>query len=216
MDNEVTRLFFIRHAETEWNAGRIFQGHLDSSLTARGKAQAEALAARLSSEGIQAIYSSDLGRSMRTAEPLAARLGLAINPRRDLREIDCGEWTGKCYEEVHEKWPLDHGNWRYRPHIHRMPGGESVLQVQQRGLRFLDEIYNLHFGKTICAITHNTVLLAVIIHLQGRPLSDIWHGTRQPNCALNLIEFRDGNPELALVGDATHLDGIGSSEMQIV
>lgn len=216
MGSELTRLFLIRHAETEWNAGHIFQGHLDSTLTPRGLAQTRALASRLAPEGIQVIYSSDQGRSIYTAEPLAKKLELEVIPRSDLREIECGEWTGKSYEDVHERWPDDHHNWRFRPHLHQMPGGESVLQVQQRGLRFLEEIHRCHLGQTLCAVTHNTVVRAIITHLQGRPLSEIWEGDRQPNCAVNLIEFRNGRAELAIVGDATHLEDVGSSGMQIV
>ena len=211
-----TRLFLIRHAETEWNATQLFQGHLDSTLTPRGLAQAEALACRLASEGIQAIYSSDQGRSMRTAEPLASRLHLEVVPRADLREIDCGEWTGRSYQEVRDLWPEDHANWKSRPHLHRMPGGESVAEVQQRGLRFLEEMRRRHAGQVICAITHNTVVRAVLCHLQGKPLSTLWDGERQPNCAINLIELRDGQVCLLKVGDATHLASVGSDGMTIV
>lgn len=216
MSSSVTRLFLVRHGETEWNTGHIFQGYMDSSLTPRGVSQAEALAARLADEGIQVIYSSDQGRSLRTARPLASLLGLDVLPRPDLREIDCGEWTGKGYQEVHERWPADHDNWRHHPHLHRMPGGESVARVQERGLRFLEEVAEMHPGQTVCAVTHNTVVRAVIAHLQGRPLSEIWLGERQPNCAVNLIEFRSGRAELAIVGDARHLEDVGSSGMQIV
>ncbi|MGI5834904.1 MAG: histidine phosphatase family protein [Chloroflexota bacterium] len=216
MGSGFTKLFLVRHAETEWNAGHIFQGHLDSTLTPRGLAQATALASRLASEGIQVIYSSDQGRSMRTAEPLATKLELQVIPRSDLREIDCGEWTGKSYEEVHELWPEEHHNWRFRPDLHRMPGGESVLQVQQRGLRFLEEIRLRHPGQTICAVTHNTVVRAIITHLQRRPLSKIWDGDRQPNCAVNLIELKNSRSELLIVGDTAHLEDVGSSGMLIV
>lgn len=216
MSDKATRLFLIRHGETEWNTGHIFQGHLDSILTARGLAQAEALATRLAPEGIQALYSSDQGRSMRTAQPIASRLGLEIIPRPDLREIDCGEWTGKGFAEVRERWPEDYTNWRNRPHLHQMPGGESVLQVLQRGLRFLEEIRQRHPGQTVCAITHNTVVRGVLCHLRGWPLSRLWEGERQPNCAVNIIEFRRSCVELVIVGDAGHLVSVGSNGMMIV
>ncbi len=210
MVSEATRLFLIRHGETEWNASHIFQGHLDSALTSRGLAQANAVAHRLAEEGIAAIYSSDQGRSLRTAEPLATRLNLEVVPRAELREIHCGEWTGRSYEEVGRLWPEDHGNWRHHPHLHKMPGGESVLQVQQRGQRFLEEIRRLHPGQTVCAVTHNTVVRAVVCQLKGWPLSRIWEGERQPNCAVNLIELRDGLAHLILVSDANHLASIGA------
>ncbi|HEX2924009.1 MAG TPA: histidine phosphatase family protein, partial [Chloroflexota bacterium] len=144
MDTKPTRLFLVRHAETEWNAAQIFQGHMDSPLTPKGLHQAAQLAERLHSEGIQAIYASDQGRATATARVVGDRIGLAVKPTTELREIDCGEWTGKPYQEVRDGWPESFENWRSRPHIHRMPGGESVAEVQQRVLHFVEMVRVTH------------------------------------------------------------------------
>lgn len=212
----LTRLFLVRHAETEWNAAKIFQGHLDSALTPRGVQQATELADRLASEGIQAIYSSDQGRALRTAELIASRLGLEVVPRADLREIDCGDWTGKSYQEVRALWPEHYEKWRYRPHLHQMPGGESVLQVQQRAIRFLEEVRRSHPGQSVCAVTHNTVVRTALCHLQGCHLARLWEGPRQPNCAVNLIEMRDGRADLVEIGGTGHLTSAGTGATSIV
>lgn len=205
------RLFLARHAETEWNMARIFQGHLDSRITARGLEQAARLAARLEPKGIVAIYSSDQGRAFQTADTIASGLGLKVVPRPDLREIDCGDWTGKGYEDVQAHWPEDHANWTHRPQLHRMPGGESVVEVQQRGLRFLEEVLRRHPGQSICAVTHNTLVRAIVCRLMDWPLEKLWEVPRQPNCAINLIELRNGRPELLEIGDTSHLDGYQQS-----
>ena len=58
----------IRHGETEWNLSGRWQGHANSSLTARGIAQAEALGKRMVDETIDhAVYCSDLERAEHTA-----------------------------------------------------------------------------------------------------------------------------------------------------
>src|ERR1051325_11295740 len=62
-----TQIIIVRHGQTEWNIRGIRQGHLDSRLTERGMAQAKALGARLSREKFTALYSSDLGRAVDTA-----------------------------------------------------------------------------------------------------------------------------------------------------
>src|SRR6266853_1266378 len=68
-----TRLILIRHGETEWNiTGRIQGYRADSALTATGREQVRALAVRLAREGIDALYSSDAGRTRETADPIAA------------------------------------------------------------------------------------------------------------------------------------------------
>ncbi|GFP96943.1 phosphoglycerate mutase-like protein 4 [Phtheirospermum japonicum] len=65
-------IIVIRHGETEWNADRRIQGHLDVDLNDVGRQQAVAVAERLSKEPkISAVYSSDLKRAFYTAEIIA-------------------------------------------------------------------------------------------------------------------------------------------------
>ena len=157
-----TRLFQVRHAETEWNAAQLCQGHLDAKRTPRGVKQAAQLAEHLAAEGITDLYSSDQGRARDTAGVIATRLGLRTIPRSDLREIDCGEWTGKSYQDVRKTWPEDHAGWRNRPHLHRMPQGETVAEVQSRALSLVEVILALHFGRSVSAVTHTTVATTVV------------------------------------------------------
>ncbi len=217
MDSRVVRLFLIRHAETEWNNARIFQGHLDSTVTSRGLEQAAELAKRLASEGIAAVYSSDQNRSVQTAQAVASRLGLPVIPRAELREIDTGDWTGMSYQDARAQWPDVYDHWKNRPDLLQMPGGESVVQVQQRALRFIDEVRLRHVGQTVCVVTHNTVVRAILCHLLGWPLARLWEGPRQPNCAINLIEFRDGKADILEMGNASYLAdaGPGATSMTI-
>ena len=66
----VTKLIIVRHGETEENAKRITQGHLNSQLSEKGKEQAQKLALRLKDEKIDCCYSSDLDRCMNTAKKI--------------------------------------------------------------------------------------------------------------------------------------------------
>jgi broad specificity phosphatase PhoE len=211
MADSVTRVFLVRHGETEWNAARIFQGHMDSTLTGTGLEQASRLADRLQGEGLVAVYSSDQGRAVQTAGATASRLGLPVIQRRELREIDCGDWTGKQYDEVRGLWPSEHAGWRDAPHNHCMPNGETVSQVQERALSFLRDVRAQHPRGAILAVTSNTVVRTVVCHLMGLPLERLWEGPRQTNCAVNLIEVRDNGMSLVSAGDVSHLDGIEAS-----
>ena len=85
-----TEMFLIRHGETVWNAESRFQGHQDSPLTPRGIAQAEAAAEYLRSHMLAALYSSDLPRTLQTADPIARATRLAIVPEPALRERERG------------------------------------------------------------------------------------------------------------------------------
>src|SRR5690606_25454710 len=98
-------IWLIRHAESAWNAMGLWQGHADPGLSARGIAQAEALARELAGSGIEAIVASDLRRARETARILGAALGLepAIDAR--LRERDLGTWSGLTTPQIAGRWP---------------------------------------------------------------------------------------------------------------
>ena len=91
----MTRIYLIRHCEAEGNLYRRAQGHWDGRATALGEIQIEALARRLGDVRIDAVWSSDLSRAMRTAEAAlrGRELTLRVTPR--LREICMGVWEGQ-------------------------------------------------------------------------------------------------------------------------
>ena len=87
-----TRLWLIRHGETDWNVEGRWQGQTPHAppLNAAGRAQAEAVAGQLNGHVFDAIYSSDLLRAIQTAEIVAARLGLRVRVEPRLREVNQG------------------------------------------------------------------------------------------------------------------------------
>ncbi len=92
------KITFLRHAETEHNAARRWQGHAAGVLSEEGRLQARTVGERLGAEGFDIVVSSDLGRALETAD-LA---GLAAEPSADWREIDVGEWSGRSHADVAE------------------------------------------------------------------------------------------------------------------
>src|SRR4051812_29901432 len=98
-----SELFLIRHGETAWNAESRFQGQQDSPLTLLGIAQAEAAAAHLAAHQLNALYSSDLPRTLQTAQPIALATGLAVVAEPALRERNLGLFEGLTRAEVEER-----------------------------------------------------------------------------------------------------------------
>ncbi len=178
------RILIARHGETEWNLSRRFQGHLDSPLTERGNEQAQRLASRLAREPVAAIFSSDLGRAMQTATPIADALGLEVRTSPLLREIDCGTWTGRLKEELAREDPTGIERYRIRPSEHRMPDGESLADVQARGLAFLREVQARELRRPILIITHHIVVETIVVHALKRDLSQLWLSIPTGNCFL--------------------------------
>ncbi|HKX39631.1 MAG TPA: histidine phosphatase family protein [Burkholderiaceae bacterium] len=119
-------LLLVRHGETALNATRVLQP-ADTPLSARGIAQAEAIARRLGPgrDGTRAaaIVSSDLPRALRTAQAIAAATGLPIATTPLLHERNFGALRGRPYDTLAFN-PL---TMRDAP-----PGGESGDAFEQR------------------------------------------------------------------------------------
>src|SRR5215212_103033 len=99
------RLYLIRHGEVEGAADGKLIGRTDAPLSERGLAQSRRLAEQLSAAHLSAIYSSDLKRAQSTAEVIAARSRLRVQPRSDWREIDMGDWEGRTIAALHAEVP---------------------------------------------------------------------------------------------------------------
>jgi len=139
-------IYLLRHGETEWNREGRLQGHLDSPLTERGRAQARAMGRCLrqviGDPSDYTMVTSPLARARRTAEEVAAVLGcdparLVEEPR--LREHGFGTWEGEIYNEVEDLFPEQ---WRARETdkwTYRVPGGESYALVALRLKEWLAE-----------------------------------------------------------------------------
>ena len=98
-------MIVVRHGETEWNAEGRIQGHQDVALNERGERQVAAVARRLASARVDAVYSSDLRRTMQTAEHIAEALGKKIIQDQRLREWKLGVLETLIPNEAAEKEP---------------------------------------------------------------------------------------------------------------
>lgn len=153
-----TRLIVVRHGQTEWNAAGRIQGHLNSRLDADGRAQAEALAARLVGEPLAAIYTSDLGRTLETAAPTASSrmMDIVTDPR--LRERHLGVFQGLTFAEAERQFPDMFVRYKARDlHVH-FEHGESLVVLRERIVEVLTEIADRHPGEAVLVVTHGGVL----------------------------------------------------------
>jgi broad specificity phosphatase PhoE len=150
-----TRLYFIRHGETDYNRRRIVQGRrINCGLNATGRVQARALAARMASVPVDAIYTSTLLRAQETASHIAERHPKApLYALADLEEMSWGIYEGEPLSEaVLEAFDEMHARWARDEYMHRIEGGESILDVQARGLRAVEHILHRHVGEVVAVV----------------------------------------------------------------
>jgi broad specificity phosphatase PhoE len=163
----ITRIWLVRHGETEWNATKRAQGQADVPLNDAGRLQAEVAAAQLDGVNLAAVYSSDLSRAIDTAEPVARAHGLEVVTDPAFREIDQGDWEGLGLAEIRGRWPELWGPARH--HVQR-PGGESPKQVQKRALEALARVVERHPKGAVAIVSHGGPIRWIAAHALGYDL----------------------------------------------
>ncbi len=119
----MTRLWLVRHGETEWSRDGRHTSTTDLPLTADGEATARSLAPRLAPETFALVLSSPRQRARRTA----VLAGFADpETTEDLAEWAYGDHEGVSTEEIRRTVP----GWTVW--THPVPGGEDAAAVAER------------------------------------------------------------------------------------
>ena len=181
-----------RHAQSQGNRGKIVLGHTDLDLTEEGIMQACITAEHLRDEKIDAIYSSDLKRAYNTAHPHAKMRGLEVITRKDLREVDIGEWDGMPLSEI-----LANSGDKFERRSHKnfiYPGGEGVREASLRLKRAILEIAEENPDSTVLIVTHSVIIRAFWYDLLGCSDEDMNDRVKyMPNASYTVFEYEDGN-----------------------
>ena len=202
----MARIILVRHGETEWNRSRRIQGsNSNISLNETGRQQAESLALRLKSEPVQAIYSSPLQRTLDTAQAIARHHQLEVQLEPDLREFDLGELEGIKIEDLNKGYReilLINSQGEILP---RVPGGESLKEVQQRVWSTVQRLVSQHPDGLIVVVSHYFALLTIICHGLNLPLLEMAR-LRLDASSMSILTFDGQFPRLLLFNDTCHLE----------
>jgi broad specificity phosphatase PhoE len=194
----MTVVHLLRHGERA--QPRVCAGRMPGiGLTERGRAEIAAVAERLAEGKLAAIYASPLERTRESAEIVAARLGLEVEFRDDLIELDFGEWTGATFDAIRAdpRWQA----WRTRRSLARIPGGENMREVQRRVVEALMEMAERHSDETVVAVSHGDVIRSALLFALGMPLDHY-----------NRIEVGQGSLSTIHIGAAAGIRVLGVNE----
>lgn len=201
------RLFLVRHGETESNRLNLALGRDDVPLNERGLWQAERVARALAREPLAAVYSSPLRRALDTARAVAAPHGLAVQIEQGLIEMDIGEADGLTLAEVAARFPGLLEAWASEEGPNQpMPGGECLVDVQERAWAAVQDIVARHGDETAAAVTHNFVILSLLVRVLGLRLAQFRH-LRHSVAAISVVDFLPARVLLVRLNDTCHLEG---------
>jgi broad specificity phosphatase PhoE len=201
------RLFLLRHGQTAMSLANVFCGRrLDPALTAEGAAMAGAFAEAYRDTSWQAIYSSPLLRARATAEPLARTLGLAVQTRVELEELDYGQWDGRSADEVSRDHHVEYERWTADPAWNPPTGGETAIALAQRMTCVIEEIDRAHPDGNVLVVSHKASIRVALCALLGVDVGRFRYRFGCPVGSLSIVEFGAHGPLAATVADRSHLD----------
>lgn len=179
----MSALYLARHGQTNDNREPIrVQGFTDTPLNDTGRRQAVEFAERVAGLGIASLWSSDLSRARETAEIVGTRIGLEPQLDQRLREANRGEWEGRRFIDIERDEPERYAAWRRAGEQFRFPGGESLLEQQQRVLAALGDVRAAGEAPAL-VVCHGGSIRVVLCTRDPRGL-DAFHDFEVPNVAL--------------------------------
>ncbi|GAB3157152.1 bifunctional RNase H/acid phosphatase [Micromonospora sonneratiae] len=202
-----TRLVLVRHGETELTAQRRYSGRGDVPLSERGLAQARATAGRVASlaPSVAAVVSSPLSRCTATAGVLARALGdVPVIPEADLVECDFGQWEGRTFAEVRDRWSGELDAWLASPTV-APPDGESFAQVTTRVRRAVAALMATYPGETVVVVSHVSPLKLILRDALAAGDAFLHRLYLEP-AGLSIVDtWPDGGVAVRTVNDTAHL-----------
>ena len=183
--NNKLKLYIVRHGQTEWNVLEKFQGQLNSPLTPEGIEKVKETAKELKNIKFKASYTSQMGRTIATAEMIlennkyeqekTSDQKLKLQKLPELNEIHFGEWQGLTFKETFVKYPKEAHNYFYDVKNYNAKNikGEELKDGLERFLKGLEKIREEQKSGNILFVTHGTVLELFFNYIQNREADDL-------------------------------------------
>lgn len=202
----MTYIYLIRHCEALGNKQRIFQGSTDCDISETGAKQLEYLTRRFKNIKLDAVFSSPLIRTQKTAHAVADDKNLPVILRQGLVELHGGVVEGKPFAEAFNSIEGLADTWNNHPQDFAPEGGEPMRNAYERIWEEIKAIVRENSGKTVAVSTHGGVtrcLMCRLLYGDIRRLKDVpWC----ENTAITLLAVDDNfNVSIRAFNDHTHV-----------
>ncbi|MGF1489688.1 MAG: histidine phosphatase family protein [Prochloraceae cyanobacterium] len=198
-------IYFLRHGETDSSKSDGFCGELNPDLTPSGKEMAEAFAKVYKSIAWKAIFVSPMKRTIATAKPLCETIGMAMQIRDGLKEMNFGEWEGKSKEEVKQEYLEDYFNWMTEPAWNAPTRGETATEVASRASLVLAEIQQNYSSGNVLVVAHKSTIRIVLSSLLGMDIGRYRDRIDMPVASISIVKLDLHGPLLQVLCDRYHL-----------
>ena len=198
-------IYFLRHGETVASKTGGFCGTSDVELTPEGMMMAKDFALAYQSVPWKAIFCSPMRRTIATAKPLCELVGMKMQLRDGLKEIDFGEWEGKTPAEVNRDFHDEYVRWQSEPGWNAPPGGERAIDIARRSSEVIEEIETNYPDGKVLVVAHKATIRIMLCSLLGIDVGRYRDRIHMPVAAVSVLEFCQQGPRLLKLSDRAHL-----------
>jgi probable phosphoglycerate mutase len=198
-------LYFLRHGETPYSLTGSYCGVTDAELTPEGLLMADAFAAAHQHLEWTAAYCSPLKRTIATARPLCNAIGLEMQLRDGLRELDYGDWEDKSPADVRAHYLEDYIRWMTEPAWNPPTGGETAVQIASRASLVIAEIEQKHPNGNVLVVSHKATIRIMLCALLGIDLGRYRDRINILAASVSIIKFGEHGPLLEVLNDRSYL-----------
>ena len=200
-----TRLFIVRHGETEYNKKGMMQGRgIDAPLNETGHRQSNLISNILEPEKPEMIISSGMIRAIETARPLSEKLSQPIHSFSELDEMDFGDLEGQKSSNIQKELEDLHNAWA-KGDVHiPIPGGESPEEVYERANGRLRTILDDEENETKVFFLHGRLIRVLLSEWLGYGLKNM-HKIEHQNGAINHILKNHVSFDVVYLNKTDHL-----------
>jgi broad specificity phosphatase PhoE len=200
------RLYFLRHGETIYSQSGGYCGEIDPDLTPEGIQMANAFAEAYKTFPWQAVYVSPKKRTVATATPLCEAIGLDMQVRDGLREINYGAWEGQTSEYIKEHFAEDYVRWLTEPAWNPPTGGgETSVEIASRAMAVIAEIEQKHSDGNVLIVSHKATIRIILCSLLGIDLGRYRDRIDCLAASISVVKLDIYGPLLQILGDRTYM-----------
>ena len=185
-EKRMALVILIRHGQTDENVSGKISGQGPAPLNPRGQEQARLAAEVLAPLGVTHLLSSPVVRARQTAEVVAQRVVKPIEEVPSLHEVDYGDWEGSFFQ-TQRTHPAAHAVF-HDPVKAVFPNGESLPNVQRRGVESVESARRRYPDGVIAAVSHGDVIRTTMAHYLNMPFND-YRRLHLDNGALSVLEL---------------------------
>ena len=201
----MTTIYLVRHAEAEGNLYRRIHGWYNSLITENGYRQIKALEERFRDVPVDAVYSSDLFRTMTTARAIYIPKNLPLNTDPGLRELNLGEWEDRTFGDVRHTDPYQMDLFNRTDPAWEVEKSESFFQLGDRLYDTVRRLAEEHPNQTIALFSHGMALRQFLGKVKNVPPEE-WHAMPHgDNTAVSCLSWNGERFAIQFEMDNSHL-----------